>query len=128
MGSQIIKVAKDRDLYLDWVTYTDSPVFIGDRRELSEYLNTSRRGQRWPTEEEVGRWITTADQFGSSSNNQFGCCWDSPDGVRYQAWHTLHRAQLPAFADRLLAEIEKNPEVRWGSIDFTDLLEDFRDD
>jgi hypothetical protein len=109
MGKQIIKVAPDTDLYVEWDSVVDAPTRIGTRAEFVAELNQPRRGEHWPTEAEVEARLRRADETGSSGWPPFGCTWDR-DGLMYQQQGTLPRARLGEFARRLLDDVDAEPD------------------
>ncbi len=109
MGKQIIKVSPDEDLYLEWWSVVEAPIRVGTRAELAAYLNEPRRGEVWPTEEEVERRLRQADETGSSAHRPFGCTWGSR-GEMYQQRGFLPRARMAEFARRLLDDIDAEPD------------------
>lgn len=109
MGKQIIKVAPDADLYLEWSSVVEAPTFVGTRAEVAAYLNEPRRGEYWSTEEEIERRLRRADQAGSSAPSPFGCIWGRR-GLIYQQQGFLPRARIADYARRLLADIDAEPD------------------
>lgn len=114
MGRQIIKVDRDRDLYMEWSSIVEAPTWFGNRVELFAYLTEPVRGNH----DEVETRIKRADETGSSGFRPFGCTWDD-DGEIYEQRGMLPRARMLAFAERWLAQPES------AAPDVTDLLELF---
>lgn len=47
MGNFLIKPDPDEDFYVEWTTYTDSPIAYGDRAEFQEYDPTVYTDERF---------------------------------------------------------------------------------
>jgi hypothetical protein len=118
MGSQIIKVSPDQDLYLEWSSVVDAPTRVGTRAEFTAYLNEPRRGETWMTAAQIEQRLWLADETGSSAYRPFGISWDHR-GSMYQQQGILPRARLAEYAQRLLVDIDAEPG---------DLLEPFDDE
>lgn len=123
MGRQIIKIAPDRDLYMEWSSVVEAPTFFGTRAEMAAYLAEPNAGYHETAiahPAAVEERLARADLTGSSGCPPFGCGWDD-HGEIYQQKGYLPRSRFGEFADRFLAcpgDIE--PDV-------TDLLEPFDD-
>lgn len=117
MGSFIIKVAPDEDLYLEWSTIVEAPTAVADRAEMLKHLTTG--GWRGPTEPSAAEErLARADRTGTSMLDcDFGG-WDCA-GEIYMQQGFLPRARMGEFARRLLADENAEP---------TDLLEPFEGD
>jgi len=109
MGKQLIKVSPTEDLYLEWSSVVEAPTRVGTRAEFAADLNEPRRGEVWPTEDEVERRLQQADATGSSASRPFGCTWDSR-GEMYQQRGLLPRGRMVEYARRLLADIDAEPD------------------
>jgi hypothetical protein len=109
MGSQIIKVAPDQDLYLAWSSVVDAPTMVGTRAEFAEHLNKPRRGEYWLREDEVEAILRRADATGSSAHRPLGITWDD-EGPMYQQQGILPRARLVEYARRLLVNVDAEPD------------------
>jgi hypothetical protein len=125
MGYIIVKPDRDEDLYVIWSTFTDSPVFYGDRTETFAELGGDVRLGRWLT---WWSWVaesTTpaarlrkADEHGSDAR-RYG--WDKSEFF-YQQAGMLARADLVKAVDlecagrddlvlELLTPFEDAPEL-----------------
>lgn len=123
MGSQIIKVSPDRDLYMEWSSIVEAPTFFGTRAETAVYLAEPKQGLHETTiahEDAVEQRLARADLTGSSAYSPLGCDWDD-HGEIYQQQGYLPRARFGEFADRFLAAGED------AEPDVSDLLEPFED-
>lgn len=123
MGSQIIKVTPDRDLYMEWSSVVEAPTFIGTRAELAAYLAEPKVHYRQTTidhPEAIEERLARADETGSSGYRPFGCTWDDASGEIYQQRGHLRRDRFAEFCDRILAAQDFD-------LDFSDLLEPFED-
>lgn len=106
MGRIIIKAAPDRDLYVEWSTIVEAPVFIGDRAETLAHLKRNEeRGQRFDAPEAR---LKRADQTGTSAKADYSWfgAWDD-NGLIYQQRGTVWRENLPAFLDAYQRDDEK---------------------
>lgn len=63
MGYVIAKVASDADRYVVWSSYTECPIWIGDRAKLLTKLQREESDRANPPEERIQR----ADEHGSSA-------------------------------------------------------------
>ena len=115
MGSQIVKVAPDQDLYLEWSSVVDAPTRVGTRAEFAAHLNEARRGEEWMPAERIEARLRRADETGSSAYRPFAIDWNHT-GPMYQQQGTLPRHRLVEYAHRLLVDIDAEPD---------DLLEPF---
>lgn len=119
MGRYIIKPHKDLDLYIEWSTVVDAPLFVGSRVEITEYL-TGGIGHDAHTPSLALERLDRADERGSSMLDPTGCDWDSvgliPCTHRGQRW--LRRGRLGAYC---LLVMEDDPE---GAYALTEPLED----
>jgi len=109
MGKQIIKVAPDEDLYVEWSSVVDAPTRVGTRAEFVAYLNEPRRGEVWETEESIERAMQRADDTGTSAYRPFGVTWGD-EGPMYQQQGIVPRAQLAEYARRLLINVDAEPD------------------
>ena len=119
MSRQLVKVAPDRDLYVEWCSSVDGPTFIGTRAEVTTYLGEPVRGQVWPTEEQIEGRLAKADEAGSSAPMPWGYVWDDQDGLPFHNRGILSRARLAELAERYLATPDDDEP------DVTDLLVPF---
>jgi hypothetical protein len=120
MGSQIIKISRDDDLYMEWSSIVEAPTWFGTRAETLEYLagNDGNREMR-PADTHESR-LARADETGSSGYRPWGCTWDYY-GKIYMQRGVLPRSAFAEFARRwLAAEGDTEPDV-------ADLLEPFED-
>lgn len=104
MGSQIIKVSRDVDLYMEWSSIVESPTYIGRRADLAAYLAepvATWEGTCTPSTELVEQRLERADRLGSSGRSPFGCRWDD-HGEIYEQRGWLPRANMETFARLLL--------------------------
>jgi hypothetical protein len=120
MATQLIKVAKDRDLYVEWDMVGSEPVWIGNREHTKAYVAEEylRRCDHAKTAEALAeKRILRADTFGTSRVSA-GCDWESGGIIYHQQF--LPRRNIAILADRLLAA------PGWD-VDFEDLVEDTDD-
>lgn len=104
MSAQIIKCARDVDLYLEWSSVTESPTAVGDRLDFETALTVAHSPAY------AARTLTMADTYGTSSPG-LGCTWDD-EGERYRNGGRLPRDRMAEFARRLLvADPEASPDV-----------------
>lgn len=97
MASIVVKASPDEDLYVYWSSITESPVFVGKRAEMLEYLALHERKPSDMPEVRVAR----ADQCGTSAlyptRPPYDGAWeDSGFIVEQRGW--LPRARLGEFA------------------------------
>ncbi len=122
MGTIILKVDPDRDLYVEWSSVVESPTYIGTRAEFLAYLTHEIPDGYSPLpgnspEDRLAR----ADETGTSA------CYGTPPhfgafdagGFIVEQRGVLPRADLGRFVDALLAENETTAY---------ELLQPFEDD
>lgn len=84
MGNYLIKPDPDEDFYVEWTTYTDSPIAYGPRKEFQDYepaVYTDKRFER-------------TDENGSSYF--LGCGrWDDEDLQLVEAGNTTQWWNVP---------------------------------
>lgn len=89
MGTVIIKATRDRDLYIQWDTVADGPVWIGTRADLETVLWQGWRAAHPHCVPEPGHGPTVrigrADETGSSDTSGFGG-WDCAELVVDGRW------------------------------------------
>lgn len=102
MAYIIVKPDRDQNLYVIWSTFTDSPVFCGDRAETFAELGGDVRPGRCPTCQSWVSGSTTpaarmrkADEHGSEARH-YG--WDKSEFF-YQQAGMLARADLVKAVD-----------------------------
>lgn len=116
MGKEIIKVAPDVDLYMEWYSVVEAPTAVGARAEMLRYLKPAHdcpACQCNPAAERLDR----ADRTGTSGLDGWGHDWDS-SGLIYEQRGFLPRVRFAEFARRFLAEDEQ------GMIALLDPFED----
>ncbi len=114
MGAQIVKCARDVDLYLEWSSVTESPTAVGTRAEMAGYLDSDLRHSFGYAE----RTLAVADEYGTSARH-LGCTW-TRDGLRYRNSGLLPRDRMAEFARRLLDDIDADPSDLLVPIDYGD--------
>jgi hypothetical protein len=114
MGNQIIKCARDEDLYLEWSSVTESPTAVGGRLEMTCHLDSDPRHAYGYSE----RTLALADDHGTSAWIR-GCRWDS-DGLRYRNGGLLPRDRMAEYARRLLDDPDAEPTDLLVPIDYGD--------
>lgn len=126
MGSTVVKIDPDQDLYMVWSSGTESPTFIGDRIALVEYLyeQENRKPDRIPEKEKPEARIERADKTGTSSEwrvSGFAVdhSWEDT-GTIYRQQGVLPRSNYAALANRILES------MKWD-VDVSDLLTPFED-
>ena len=122
MGSQIIKVSRERDLYMQWSSVVDAPTALGTRNDMVTYLDETS-DIRWEEKRaaDIAERLNRADETGTSSRFvPFAVGWNDK-GLIFQQRGWLPRGQFEAFADRVRA----NESISLDKIDFSDLLEPF---
>lgn len=123
MGTEIVKIDRDRDLYLEWDSRVESPTFLGTRAETAAYLAEPKRvpgGTMTSDADVIEERLARADAEGSSGYRPTGCTWEV-DGLIYQQAGHLPRGKLGELADRWLAAAgDELPDI-------TDMLEPFDD-
>jgi hypothetical protein len=103
---QIVKCARDEDLYLEWSSVTETPTCVGTRAEMHAYLTSNP--SRPPGY--ADRVLALVDEHGTSAPH-LGCTWTS-EGERYQNGGRLPRERMAECARRLLdAEPTASPDV-----------------
>lgn len=109
MPKFVMKVDRDRDLYVYWSTVVESPVFIGNREEMLAELATEIPRGYVPTEDNSPEArVARADENGTSAlyfpppTPQDGAWDDAGQIVEQRGW--LPRADLGRFVDALLAD------------------------
>lgn len=101
MGYEIIKVARDVDLYMEWSSIVEAPTFVGNRAETLAYL-TRQSDPRLRDEYQPPARLARADKTGTSAF-EMGCGWDD-SGHIYQQQGVLPRARFEAFARAAVAD------------------------
>lgn len=126
MGKQIIKIAPDRDLYVEWSSVVEAPTAWGTRAEMAAWLQEPKQGYGQITiaaADAVEDRLARADRTGSSGYPPFGCTWDDW-GEIYMQQGKLPRSRFGALIDRYAA----HPDIRHSTPDVRDLLDPFDDD
>lgn len=117
MGKQIIKVAPDRDLYVEWSSVVEAPTAWGTRDWMVEHLRATATGDGWTSPfDQVEQRLRRADKAGTSAF-ECGCGWDDA-GEIYMQQGFLPRRRL----GELIAQYEAGTEA------VSDLLEPFEDE
>lgn len=96
MGHQIIKADKRVNLYLDWSSVVDAPVFVGDREQMLDHLTHDYRPgtDRFEYEvTQVNKRLDRADEYGTSEYQPFGYVWGDP-GLVYKQYGFLKRTDF----------------------------------
>jgi hypothetical protein len=131
VGRYIIKTAPDEDLYMEWSSFVDAPTFVGNRKELAEYLAEPKVGYQQTTidhPDAVEERLQWTDMTGSSMRIP-GDGWDSSglvvqrrNAVEWEGYgfRWLPRAKYSEYARRV--EEAWNSEVKY--CDMTDILEE----
>lgn len=103
MGRIIIKAAPDRDLYVEWSTIVEAPVFIGGRAETLAHLHREQEGGDAP---EVR--LARVDETGTSAKGSYAWfgAWDD-EGLIYEQRGSVPRERLCDFLDAYLRDDEE---------------------
>jgi hypothetical protein len=114
MATQLIKVAPDRDLYVEWDMVGSEPVWIGNRAHTKDYLLDASAHSHKYTDTDAEQRLHRADKRGTSAYG-YGCDWEAGGIIYHQQF--LPRRNIAILADRLLAA------PGWD-VDFEDLVEE----
>jgi hypothetical protein len=110
MGHYVIKTDRDQDLYVIWSSTVDAPIWIGDRKGLSEYLWHEYRREHPESDPFPGTGpdvrMERADMFGTSDvhgaygwdDEAFNLMFGAPDD---EYFHELPRANLAAYCQAI---------------------------
>ena len=103
MGRIIIKASPDRDLYVEWSTVVEAPVFIGNRSETLKHLRREQEGGDAP---EVR--LARVDETGTSAKGDYAWfgAWDD-NGLVYEQRGSVPRERLGDFLDAYLRDDEE---------------------
>jgi hypothetical protein len=104
MGYEIIKCARDVDLYIEWSSIVESPTAVGTRAEMLGHL-TSRQDHTSSNPPEAR--LRRADERGTSMLDSTGHDWDSY-GAIYEQRGFLRRHTFTDFARAVLAEADES--------------------
>jgi hypothetical protein len=103
MGYEIIKVARDVDLYMEWSSIVDAPTFVGTRAETLAYL-TRQADPTLRDEYQPPARLARADRTGTSAF-AMGSDWNDTGHI-YEQRGFLPRARFEAFARAAAADDE----------------------
>lgn len=125
MSSTVIKVDRDRDLYLVWESETERFIVLGDRAYVAAalYEYDDRKLERIPAGQRPEDRIARADEAGSSalwpSTREPAFGWQD-EGWIYRQQGVLPRARLEELCERIQVADDFDVDVR-------DLLLPFED-
>jgi hypothetical protein len=112
MGRAVFKAAPDVDLYMEWSSFVEAPIFIGTRAEMLEYLTSASPDDYRRTPEERLQW---ADKIGTTIEHRFkkypieGSWEDSGLIVEQKGW--LPRERFEEFMRRYVSDPESIYEL-----------------
>lgn len=112
MGRTIIKVAKDRDAYIEWSSVVEAPVAFGTREDFLTYRGAEPRGwiaSRFDRADQCG---TSAMFFGWLPPEQQEGGWEDP-GLIYMQRGVLPRNRMSDLYDLLMADANAEIPSDW---------------
>jgi hypothetical protein len=108
MGQMILKVSRERDLYMVWSSVVDNAVWVGTKDELVEGL-VQEEAKR--IREQIGREFERADERGTSARAFVRGGFEDTDTLLVREldglppWGgKLHRKDFEAYAEALMVE------------------------
>ncbi len=107
--SEIIKVGRDVDFYMEWSTVVDGPTAAGTRAEMLDYLPPSDSPHGAPEAR-----LARADETGSSSRVDPATRWDAAGLECASPAGWLPRERFEAFAR---AAASGDEDVMWAQLD-----------
>ena len=114
MGSCIIKVAPDEDLYMVWSSNVDNCTHLGTRKQITKYLR-KEHGRSY--ENEITGMFERADESGTSDRIFRHGGWDDEEVIVHNLRHLdrgcgmLAREHFSAYANLILHDEEAAAEA-----------------